>query len=417
MAITKYPLIDAFETTLSQEWDWNTWTIYVNSVPEFTFPWWVTTYIVVDADNSKIQVAEINAISTWAKTMTVNSVSVAKWNWVAYTSQVHSIGAKVRISDNYIFWKTIIEAVNWIETSTVQTNVNGTTIWTYADATARDAAITSPVNGKYQAYLASEWYWTDYVWGSWQQRATGVTPNASTTVSGKVELATDAEVTAWTATWWTGASLVATPDQIKKSISLKGSVSTSSDSHEFVMNQSGEDKRITQLLLRDQIVASTTQKWFVEMATNAEAYTATDETRYVNPKQLIYWWPAPTAGTDLLVGTISSERMTTSATYTQKFISAPILRTWTYTVSFTLSWINWWSWWQAYGRIYKNWSPFWTEQTTTSAYPSFVTKTENLSFTSWDTIELWIHSYGVGWDQTYTNNLNVSCNQTHFTIS
>ena len=41
-----------------------------------------------------------------------------------------------------------------------------------------------------------------------------VQPNASTTVAGKVEIATEAEFDAWTDTWGTWASLVALPSQI-----------------------------------------------------------------------------------------------------------------------------------------------------------------------------------------------------------
>ncbi len=81
----------------------------------------------------------------------------------------------------------------------------------YADATARDAAITSPANGM-EVYLTAEGYFTDYQWSVWWARDTGtVTANASTTVAGKVELPTTAEMTSWSATGWTGAWLAVTP--------------------------------------------------------------------------------------------------------------------------------------------------------------------------------------------------------------
>jgi len=63
----------------------------------------------------------------------------------------------------------------------------------YADATARDVAIPSPVNGM-EVYLTTEGQFYDYQSGAWASRAVGTTtPNASTTVAGKVEMSTDSE--------------------------------------------------------------------------------------------------------------------------------------------------------------------------------------------------------------------------------
>jgi hypothetical protein len=76
--LEKYPLQDGFETTLSQAWNGATGTIYVNTVPTFTFPSGVTTYIVVNPGKSNMQVAEINAYDESAKTITVNSISLNK---------------------------------------------------------------------------------------------------------------------------------------------------------------------------------------------------------------------------------------------------------------------------------------------------------------------------------------------------
>lgn len=80
----------------------------------------------------------------------------------------------------------------------------------FADTTARDAAITSPANGM-SCYVTADGAFYDYQGGAWASRASGSTPNASTTVAGKVELATQSENNAGTATGGTGASLVATP--------------------------------------------------------------------------------------------------------------------------------------------------------------------------------------------------------------
>lgn len=83
----------------------------------------------------------------------------------------------------------------------------------YANAAARDAAIPSPENWM-SVYLTAEWYFSDYQAWAWWQRSTGTsTVNASTTVAGKVELPTTAEVQSQTTAGGTWASLVLTIDQ------------------------------------------------------------------------------------------------------------------------------------------------------------------------------------------------------------
>lgn len=87
----------------------------------------------------------------------------------------------------------------------------------FADTTARDAAITAPQNGD-TCYVTADGVFYDYQGGAWASRATGATPNASTTVAGKVEIATQAENDAGTTTGGTGALLTATPDLNAKSV-------------------------------------------------------------------------------------------------------------------------------------------------------------------------------------------------------
>ena len=69
----------------------------------------------------------------------------------------------------------------------------------YADATARDAGIPSPSNGMliYNTALGGN---QQYIGGAWTDSASGTTANATTTVAGKVEIATTAEAEAGTDT-------------------------------------------------------------------------------------------------------------------------------------------------------------------------------------------------------------------------
>lgn len=80
------------------------------------------------------------------------------------------------------------------------------------------------------------------------------TPDATTTAAGKVELPTDAEVTAGTATGGTGATLTPTNAQTLKSISLKTAVTDISTSDNFVVqdaSDSDKDKKVTGTLTRE----------------------------------------------------------------------------------------------------------------------------------------------------------------------
>lgn len=97
----------------------------------------------------------------------------------------------------------------------------------YATTTARDAEITSPTNGLI-VYVTADWLFYKYEAGAWSSFASWSVPNATTTTSWKVEIATQAELEAWTDTGWTWASIVATPWQINpKNITKK--VITASD--------------------------------------------------------------------------------------------------------------------------------------------------------------------------------------------
>lgn len=62
---------------------------------------------------------------------------------------------------------------------------------------------------------------TDYVSGAWVQRASGAVANASTTVAGKVEVATQTEVNNGTATGLTGALLAVTPNTLAVYVSAQ----------------------------------------------------------------------------------------------------------------------------------------------------------------------------------------------------
>lgn len=95
-----------------------------------------------------------------------------------------------------------------------------TTSWlrTKSLTTTQRIALTAE-NGDL-VYDTDLWELYQYVWGAWSAVSAGSTQaNASTTVAGKVELATAAERATWTAIGWTGATLVPTNDALVKTSS------------------------------------------------------------------------------------------------------------------------------------------------------------------------------------------------------
>jgi len=92
-----------------------------------------------------MQVAKIDSWVT-NTSFNVSSISVAKGSGVNYTQQTHAAGAIVRFSNNYQFWKDILDAVNSkadLSSASFQTILRAPV---YADATARDTGIPSPAN-------------------------------------------------------------------------------------------------------------------------------------------------------------------------------------------------------------------------------------------------------------------------------
>lgn len=396
--ITTYPMIDDFDTTLAQSWDGAVGTVYLNEAVGITLPASTTTYIVVNPWKSTMQVAKINAVNNTLKTATVNSITVDKGAWVAYTQQSHPVGSIVRISTNYAFWKDIIDSVN----TKVNTNDDDIAQGKFADATARDAYFTSPVNGN-SAYLTAEGKWTDYVAGSWADRASGTNSNASDTVAGKVEVSSQAEFDAGTATGWTWASVVATNDQIRKQISTATSKTTPVNADSIGIADSAasgviKKTTLTELKAASNMQATTTTSWFVELATNAEFITGTDTTRTVTASQAwfsIVAWEAVVASSTSSVSTVSW-------VYAKaKDIEVDLAGT--YTVTFTMSTGS--STWE-YARIYKNWSAVWTERNISGS--SSATYSEDFTLVAWDNIQLY-HYWTWSFNSCVVKDFYVKC--------
>lgn len=215
--INLLPIEDNFETTLSSPLtdDATDLVMSCDAVPTATIPVGFKIGVTLDAGTDKEEVVLVSSIDTGAVTMTITSGDRAQdlGNGLAGTLQDHSIGATVTISDSYIYWDNIKDAVNSKANTDSPTFTTYVRLPVYATTTARDAAIPTPANGM-MVYVTADGVIFQYIAGAWSSMATGTTSNASTTVAGKVELATQAELNAGTDTGGTGASLVATPSQI-----------------------------------------------------------------------------------------------------------------------------------------------------------------------------------------------------------
>lgn len=253
--LTTYPLADGFKATLDQAYNGTAWTIYSDSVPNITRPSGVFTYLVIAPKTSNQQIVKISGMDTIAKTFTVSSTTVKKGAGTNYSTTTHAIWTEIIISSNYSFWEDLKTAINdnaddiatntsAIATinNTINSNINSIQAWSYVSAIASGtdtytASLTPDIteytvwmgvtikftnanSGNSSLNLNGLWWLTivDRDWldiAPWVIRAGGIyelscqswsywtiqTENFATTNNkGIIEIATTAEVLAWTDT-------------------------------------------------------------------------------------------------------------------------------------------------------------------------------------------------------------------------
>lgn len=308
---------------------------------------------------------------------TLTEDSALKKEWRPWAIWYVTLFASDTLDIDVAWWTATIKndiTFTWDNTFSWWVEFNWTTnLPTFADTTARDAVYTTPVAWD-KCVITGTWeqYYDGWIWNTldvWTP-----TPDATTTVSGKTELATDAEVTAWTATWWTWASLVLTPEQQKKSISLKDTA-TNTDfwaTDHFVINDWWTDKKITKDETRIAMSWSTTLQWTWEMATDAEVITWSSETLVVNPKQLPWKYISSATVTKSSDTTWSWTWVTLAAIPSNAKICVVNILKWVWWNGFALSnsWVIYldWSWMTSitaqwylstslyFWTVYKSWS-------------------------------------------------------------
>lgn len=133
-----------------------------------------------------------------------------------------------------------------------------------------------------------------YIGGAWYPFATGSTqPNASTTTAGKAQVSTQSHFDAGTDLWVTGAYNIPTNSEIQKMVNTATAKTTVVDTDQMLLADSADsnkNKKITWTNTKTQLLtdlpSSETSWWLIERATDIEAATWADTTRFVTAKQM-----------------------------------------------------------------------------------------------------------------------------------
>lgn len=214
--IANYQQEDNFETRLASKAATSDTTIEVQTSVSFTFS--APFYISVNPGSSNYEPMLVTGVSgtTWTVTR-----AVARYTGDSGSAKTHPAGTKVIISNNQQVFQDIVTAVNdkvdiGGDTMTGLLQFSGTGhagLQVNSLTTAQRTALTG-ANGML-VYDTDLGLFYQYKGGAWASVDTGTTtPNASQTVAGVVEIATDAEVAAGTDTGGSGATLAVKPSQV-----------------------------------------------------------------------------------------------------------------------------------------------------------------------------------------------------------
>lgn len=232
--------------------------------------------------------------------------------------------------------------------------------------TERDAL--SPTNGTI-IFNTTSGTFQSYSGGAWTDVASGATPNASETVSGKVEVATQAEVDAGTEVGETGAILIVSPKTL-----VQNNTNTKASNAEA--NAGADDTKWMS-------PATTQSKIDYTRASDSEAQVGTDTIKFVTPKQMKDNYGTTAFASDVIIASSNAYVSTTSTSYV-KLKEMVCNKTGTYRIKFTMNGINVGV--PVYGRIYKNGTAVGTERTCTDTPVTF---TEDVAFTVGDLIQIY----------------------------
>lgn len=226
------PQEDNYEATITQvlDADPNALTVYVSRVPVCDIPVGAKIKATINPKKGfdKMECVLIEDYDSANRTLTIAAGGRAqsRYNGDTPTPIEHKIGSKIIISNPYSLWKELQDAVNsklddgggTFEGPVDFANDSDSTFTLPKMTTAERDAIASPANGMV-IYNETTGTYQNYNGGTWQDFDIGTpSENASETVKGVVEEATNAETANGTATGDTGAKLFVTPAKLSTAI-------------------------------------------------------------------------------------------------------------------------------------------------------------------------------------------------------
>jgi hypothetical protein len=185
--------------------------------------------------NSNYEIILAGSHSTLAGVTTmincVRGLAFTGVSLAAGTGTSHVANAEIGTADVHYLWNLIVNKLNGTEAIGAALNFDIRSVFSgagissdrvFADATARDAAITAPLNGD-RCYNTAVGLPQKYVAGAWiDDTAGGAVPNAEEGTAGKVELATVAQQGTATDAGVSGAHLVPQNKNLVKTSSGAG---------------------------------------------------------------------------------------------------------------------------------------------------------------------------------------------------
>ena len=401
-----YPLEDWYEADLVQELlSSETTSFTVSQAPNFTFPSWVTTYAVINAGKSNMEIIEISAYS-WT-TITIANRARNKWASVSWTANNHAVWSKVIISDNFAFWEDI---ANSIATKLDNDWGNSTTTW--------DLQVWWDFRFRLD--------WSTMKFKDWSQSEISLSDLAlGTGTDEKVKNSTD-DTTAWylnqKIVWWDGINTVTVNplgnEQIRFNLDLADTTvfkdERTTNEARWVVTKASDwyiDNSFLDIseIKTDIWSADESTPALVQKASDAVATAWTNTTYYISPEQaknkidlyIPVWW------TDYELAAANTAKSIDFASYTLvKEISIPFA--WTYTVEFELFDANAST--AAYWRIYVNWIAVWTQRVHNVDWTWSSTYSEDITVSAWDLIQLYWRQDWAWLGTCQARNFQVNCN-------
>lgn len=151
--------------------------------------------------------------------------------------------------------------------------------------------------------------------------------------------------------------------------------------------------------------ATTTKRGWVELATNAEVLAWTDETRYVNPKQV----GTTISPSDSVIASSNAGAYTTSTSYV-KVKEGVCIKSWNYRIKYIVRTdTNGSNRGVAKGRLYKNWVALWTEKEAIW-YIAETASSEDFPFVAGDLIQIYCRNDDIRYN-AYIYNFQICWNE------